>query len=230
MGLAISSFLDRRNEGLADRLDWNIRRELIESHKPRAIGPVNHAQRLVSRKKLRSNSPIRKMMLNHQKGCFVFGLDNDSPCSESIHAPERTAKTPTRVKPSFDCSTALAFLSTQMDNSLNITQERSENDVRIGSAADIQASTQIRLKTDTCESKVPLYVVNGSTHSTGLGTRSLNGLAQIKRRPIMQTLKNKLFSNNPENALPTKLRKHTEPRISGNGEVDPGEYDDLYDA
>jgi hypothetical protein len=77
MGVTISSILQERREGLADGLDWDFRKEIMQSHKPGGKLPVKHTQRLVSRKKLRSNSPIRHQMLKYEKGCFVFGDDTD---------------------------------------------------------------------------------------------------------------------------------------------------------
>jgi hypothetical protein len=230
MGLAISSFLDRQDEGLVEGLDWNFRKELIDSHKPGTTVPVYHAQRLVSRKKPRSNSPIRQMMLKHQRGCFVFGLDADIPCNESINYPEGTSETSTIGIQSSDPNSTLPDLSARMSNSLKSTQESSKNDLGVVTASATQNSAAIRLKADTCESSIPMYVVNGSTNSTDLGSRSLNGSAETKRRPMMQTLKDKLFSNNQEKALPTKVPKQMELRTFANEKADPGEYDDLYDA
>jgi hypothetical protein len=230
MGLAICSFLDRQDKGLAEGLDWNFRKELIDSHKPRTNVSVYHAQRLVSRKKPRSNSPVRKMMLKYQRGCFVFGLDTYNPCNESIYYPEGITEPSAMGMPSSNPSTTLPDLSARMNYSLNITQESSETDLRVDSASITQNSATIRLKTDTCESEVPLYVVNGSTNSTDLGSRSLNGSVQTKRRPMIQALRSKWFSNNQEKTLSAKLPKQTELRTFGNGKADPGEYDDLYDA
>lgn len=233
MGLAISSFLDRRNEGLADGLDWKCRTKLIESHEPGDSAPVNHTQILVSRKNPRSNSPIRKMMLKYQRGCFVFGADNKKPCIESIDYQNPSSNPSTINAPSLADNTSMPNSSMSMNTSSQLSQEGIEKDLQIGAAPNILiASATIRLNINARESESPLYVINGSTHFTDLSSRSLigKGLALTKRTPRFMSAMQKLLPKKQENEQSSKAMDQADPRTLGNGSADISEYEDLYDA
>jgi hypothetical protein len=248
--LTISSFLERRHEGLADRLDWNYRAELIQSHKPGKKISVNHTQKLVSRRKLRGNSPIRKMLLMYPNGCFVFGPDTESECRDSIYPREPSSEKSTWAIPPAAASnptptlSTLSTLSNLSDSSLDSAGEarhhyrisstttaksqlqmaaatpRTANMPEIEPSPGDQNSAKIRLKTNSCEE---VYVLSRRIHSIGLGPRSLSGRPQSKRQ-------SKFFSN-PEERISTQKSKGAEPGKVRDGSLDLGhEYDDLYDA
>jgi hypothetical protein len=236
-GIAISSFLDRRNEGLAERLDWNIRKELIESHMPTSMPvkqvPVNHVQRLVSRKKLRSNSPIRKMIHKCRNGCFVFGPDTDTHCREPIisareHSERSTYATavePKRATPSDPVSDT---------NLISTAENEPEENDHPASISSFQLTAIIRPKDETSESENLLYVVNGSTQTTGLNSQPLSGneSALNKRTPRFKgkiTLR-KWFSSTQDKGDSNKSLEQTAPEACRNGLANPSQHDDFYDA
>jgi hypothetical protein len=230
MGLAIASILDRRSEGLADGLDWNTRTDLLECHKPGESAPVNHAQRLASRRKTRSNSPIRETMHKYQTSCFVFGPDTDSECRESIAASRGPiSEKLTSSTADMPAITTQPDLATHRNDPLN-TREGRDMRPQYASVAEFQTSAAIRLKFGNCESEPPLHVANGSIHTTNLGSRSLDGSAQTQRKSRIKSTLHKLFSNSQEKEASSKFLSQTETKTLGNGSTDPGECDDLYDA
>ncbi|PMD40857.1 hypothetical protein L207DRAFT_346681 [Hyaloscypha variabilis F] len=229
-GIVISSFLDRRNEGLAAGLDWSIGKELIESHKPaKKPVPVNHLQRLVLRKKLQSNIPIRELMEKCQNGCFVFGRDTTTYCRESIVASGNplTAKSITTTSVVATTST-LPSSATQKKLVSPIKGKPQENN----SALSCQNTATIRLKIDNCETESSLYVVNGSAPPTDLNSKLLpgNGSSLVKITPRFKGTFQKLFSSSQEKASSRKSLEQAGLKACGNGSAAPGELDDLYDA
>jgi hypothetical protein len=229
MGHAISSLLDRREEGLADGLDWNFRTELIQSHKPGKIESVNHAQKLVSKRKARSNTPLRRLMLNYQNACFVFGPDAENECKEPIVASTKLVpQTPNAGSASMVANPSLC----KQIASVSTIKTGPEKKTPPAIAPSIQNSATIRLTMKHCESEGPLYVVNGSPTSADHSSRSLAGKESSlrKRTPRIKNTLQKIFSSNEEKAYLAKLTEQTEPRTLGNESVDPGEYDDLYNA
>ncbi|KAN0095215.1 hypothetical protein V8E51_015926 [Hyaloscypha variabilis] len=229
-GVVISSFLDRRNEGLAAGLDWSIGKELIESHKPaKEPVPVNHPQRLVSRKKLQSNIPIRELMDKCQNGCFVFGRDTTTYCRESIVASGNplTAKSIATTSVIATTST-LPSSATQKNLVSPIKGKPQENN----STLSCQNTATIRLKIDNCETESSLYVVNGSAPPTDLNSKLLpgNGSSLVKITPRFKGRFQKMFSSSEEKASSSKSSEQTALKACGNGSAAAGELDDLYDA
>ena len=227
MGLAITPILDRRSEGLADGLDWNFRTQLIQTHKSGRTVPVNHVQKLVSRKKPRSNSPIRRLILKYPTGCFVFGPDAESECKESIVAPRD--HTPRASTASVAASPTMLNLGTQTQVSSTI-KINVEVPLQPASASKHQNSAAIRLMEGQ---KDPQYVFNGPSHSADLVSRSLDGSAQSKRTPRIKSALDKFLSKKQEIGLPSKLLEQAEQaelETIGSESAVAGEYDDLYDA
>jgi hypothetical protein len=73
-GWAALSFLDCREHGLADSVEWETKPEsLIQSHRPRQRISVVHTQTLRSVRKPNSNKSIRDAVYEYLDGCFVFG-------------------------------------------------------------------------------------------------------------------------------------------------------------
>jgi hypothetical protein len=255
MGLAVSSFLERRNEGLADGLDWNFRPELVQSHKPSKSEPVNHAQKLVSKRRPRPNSPIRRMLLNYRNGCFVFGPDTENECKESIHHREVTSEALASDAVSMTMINAIPDLATRVDSSIktaggtrnprrdgnspaSISQLEmaagisrfSEKNAKVEATPDIQNSAEIKMKSVPCKEDLPLYIVSGTTQPTDLAPRSLNGPNQDKSKPRVTALHN-FFSDTQEKVVGRGLPKRTDARKFFDGPADSGhELDDLYDA
>jgi hypothetical protein len=236
-GIAISSFLDRRNEGLAEGLDWNIRKELIESHmptsKPGKQVPVNHVQRLVSRKKLRSNSPIRKMIHKCRNGCFVFGPDTDTHCRESaISSREHSERL--IYATTVEAQTATLSDSVSNINHISTAEKEPEGNDHPALFSSFQLTTTIRPKAETSEAKTLLYVVNGSTQTTGLNSGSLavNDYVLNERTPRFKgkSTLHRWFSSTKDKGDLNKSLEETGPKVCRNGLADLGQHDDLYDA
>jgi hypothetical protein len=88
-GRAAFSFLNRREHGLADRLEWEARPEcLVQFHRYGQRTQVIHSQRLRSMRKPNPNKFIRKAVGEYLDGCFVFGDSSQNECSEVLEKPE----------------------------------------------------------------------------------------------------------------------------------------------
>lgn len=227
MGLAIIPILDRRREGLADGSDWNFRTDLIQTHNSGRTVPVKHVQKLVSRKKPRSNSPIRREILKYPTGCFVFGPDAESECKESTVAPRDHLLRAGAASVAASPTMLTLGKQTQVSSTMEI---RVEVPVQPASTSKHRNSAAIRLMEGQ---KDPQYVFNGPSHSADLGSRSLDGSAQSKRTPRIKSALDKLLSKKQEKGLPSKLLEQAEQaeleRLGSESAV-AGEYDDLDDA
>lgn len=230
MGLTISAVLRKRSEGLAEGLDWNFKKDakLIQSHKLGGRLPVNHAQKLVSRKKPQSNKALSKKMLEYQNSCFVFGPDSKSECMESIIAVgQPVSEAPTSDTDLVAASAAPLDLITKTER---ITEMVAEENPLPGSDPTFQTAAKIILKANTCRLDDAGNVSNGCTHSSEPGSRSLDAPTQTQSIPRFESTLHALSSKNQENASSTMILEQIELRTLGNGSAGPGEYEDLYEA
>lgn len=250
MGHAVLSFLERRNEGLAAGLDWNTRRELVQFH---ALGknlPVSHTQKLIARKKPRSNSPIRKMISQHRNGCFVFGPDGENQCTDTLAPVGSAPDEPQVANPTAaaidisQCDLSASPLVSQsivvqIHNSLGndnvVTPICQSKDLvvpsKLSNVSEEQRSAAIRLNNDDCDSESSLYVVSGSARFKDHTPRSYRDIGQIKRkavasfRNVVSIDQQKTSAGNSSKEIGKGMTLVSE---CGNGS--DHELDDLYDA
>ncbi|KAF8859002.1 hypothetical protein BDZ45DRAFT_371254 [Acephala macrosclerotiorum] len=83
MGSTVHTFLDSRNDGLAEGLHWCASPpKLIETHQEAENASIRHIQKLQSKRKPSSNATVRAAIQSYLQGAFIFGNGTELKCSE----------------------------------------------------------------------------------------------------------------------------------------------------
>jgi hypothetical protein len=129
MGLAVQSLLERREDGLAERLEWHHQNQLIKTHRPGIKIPIHHSQKLRAIRKPLSNETVRQRMESYVHSCFIFGNGKEKPC-------QNLTKTTPALAPAVE--------------TLNPTNTRSESS--LSSSSNASAATEATSVNDSVPS------------------------------------------------------------------------------
>ncbi|CZR67180.1 uncharacterized protein PAC_17079 [Phialocephala subalpina] len=153
MGSAVRTFLDSRNDGLAEGLHWCASSpKLIETHPKAGNASIRHIQKLQSKRKPVSNAKVRAAIQSYLQGAFIFGNGTEIKCnasttSFSVDPTQRRCKkhSSQRITPTPTVSTSGSATSTEpAEESRSTTpriQSNSTSDESDPDLEDLETST-----------------------------------------------------------------------------------------